>query len=126
MKRLAICLCLALGLPATATAADLLESYTAFLSSNDHYNSRGQRLTRAWQIIRQDRANFHRFGTGDNADEWDSFFASQENRAIAERMVRDGRIQPSAARRIVNEEVTIRVDIYGHGSQGSYLDITVY
>ena len=39
-----------------AQAQQLLESYTALLSWNDHYNSNGQRLTEPWQIIRQDRA----------------------------------------------------------------------
>ena len=55
-------------------AQQLLESYTAFISTNDLYNSNGQRLRQPWQIIRQDRANYHRFGTGDPQDQWDSFF----------------------------------------------------
>ena len=45
-------------------AQTLVESYVAFLSEADHFNSNGQRLTSAAAIIRQDRANFHRFGRG--------------------------------------------------------------
>ena len=53
----------------------LLESYVALLSERDHFNSSGQRLTTAAAIIRQDRANFHRFGLRDPGDEDDTFFA---------------------------------------------------
>lgn len=90
----------------------LLESYTAFLGPSDHFNSRGARLTEPWQIIRQDRANFHRFGIRDQGDEGDTFFASAGNRARMERMIMNGRIEPSAAMRIINGNVWIRVDIY--------------
>jgi hypothetical protein len=38
------------------------------LSEQDHLNSNEQRLTTAAAIIRQDRANFHRFGLRDPAD----------------------------------------------------------
>lgn len=90
----------------------LLEEYVAYLGEDDHYNSRGARLTEPWQIIRQDRANYHRFGIRDRGDEGDSFFGSTKNRARMERMILNGRIERSAARRIVNERVWIRVEVY--------------
>ena len=61
-------------------AQQLLESYVAELSERDHFNSAGQRLTTAAAIIRQDRANFHRFGLRDPGDEDDKFFADEGNR----------------------------------------------
>lgn len=90
----------------------LLESYTAFLGPDDHFNSRGARLTEPWQIIRQDRANFHRYGIRDAGDQGDAFFASAANRARMESMIMNGRIEPAAAVRIINGNVWIRVDIY--------------
>ncbi len=90
----------------------LLEEYSAFLGNADHYNSRGKRLTKPWQIIRQDRANFHRFGIQDDGDQWDGFFADKANRGRMERMIMNGRIERSAARRIINSNVWIRVEIY--------------
>ena len=59
-------------------AQQLVESYQALLSERDHFNSDGQRLTTAAAIIRQDRANFHRFGLRDAGDENDDFFCRRE------------------------------------------------
>lgn len=126
MRFVAICLAMLLSLPAAGHAQQLLESYTAFLSSRDHYNSNGQRLTQFWQVIRQDRANFHRFGKRDPQDEWDSFFGSMENRARAEQMILGGQTEPGFASYVVNNEVMIRVDIYGYGSTGTYINVTAY
>ena len=107
-------------------AQQLLESYTAFLSQNDHYNSNGQRLTEPWQIIRQDRANFHRYGTGDPQDGWDSFFGSFNNRARAEQMLLHGYISPQARNAIVNGQVMIRVEIWGQGGTGTSIRVDVF
>ena len=83
------------------------------------------RLTNAAAIIRQDRANFHRFGIRDEADQWDSFFSSMENRAIAERMLNNGSSSYSAEQAIVNGPVLVHVQIYGRGSTGTSLNVTV-
>lgn len=90
----------------------LLETYVAFLGTDDHYNSRGARLSEPWQIIRQDRANFHKFGIRDRGDESDRFFSSIANRGRMERMILNGYIDPNAAWRIVNDNVWIRVEVY--------------
>lgn len=99
------------GAPAPVKA-QVLESYTAFIGPNDVFNSRGARLTEPWQIVRQDRANYHRFRVRDNGDQGDSFFASANNRARMEQLIRSGHIDGNAARQIVNGNVWIRVDIY--------------
>ena len=125
MRALFLALGLAL-LAGAASAQQLLETYVAEISPNDHFNSNGQRLTQPWQIIRQDRANFHRYGAGDAGDEWDSFFASADNRAAAERMIMDGYISPQAARDIVNGNPIVVVEVWGYGDTGTYLNIDVY
>src|ERR1700748_1595566 len=53
--------------PVSAHAQELIESYTALLSEADHFNSGGQRLPSATAIIRQDRANYYRYGVRDTA-----------------------------------------------------------
>jgi len=116
---------LAAAIIATPVRAQVLvESYTAFLSEADHFNSNGQRLTSAAAIIRQDRANFHRFGRGDPGDEGDRFFASIDNRAALERMLERGRASPAAINAIVNRTPLIRVDIY-RGGDGPFIRVTV-
>lgn len=127
--RLFVSLVLALGLVTTAeraAAQDLVGSYVAYIGSDDLYNSRGSRLTEPWQILRQDRANFHRFGISQRGDEWDAFFGDIDNRAIMERMVMRGSIDPRAARDIVQGGATVVVNIYGYGSRGEYVRVTVY
>lgn len=109
---------------APARADDLVESYSAGLSEADHFNSNGQRLTSPAAIIRQDRANFHRFGVRDPDDEGDSFFSSQENRALMERLIERGRISASARKRIVNGTPYVTVEIYA-GPGGDYVNIEV-
>ncbi|PSJ53797.1 hypothetical protein C7I85_27785 [Mesorhizobium soli] len=103
----------------------LLESYIAYIGPQDLYNSRGIRLTEPWQILRQDRANFHRYGKADRADQYDSFFADERNRAAKEVMLMRGTIQARAARDLVSGGAMILVEIYGRGSVGEYIDVSV-
>lgn len=125
--------CMVLAAPAAFAQSSIsgggglsvVETYHAFLSARDHYNSNGVRLTQPWQIIRQDRANFHRFGRADEGDQWDSFFASATNRARMESMLRRGSISARAASAIVNREVWVRVQILGHGRTGTAVRVTV-
>lgn len=110
-----------------ATAQYLVGSYVAVIGREDLYNSRGVRLTEPWQILRQDRANYHRFRIRHYGDTGDNFFSSIENRAIMERMVRRGRINRRAAQVLVNgwsDEVL--VEIYGRNGRGDYVEVTVY
>ncbi|MDD7972366.1 hypothetical protein [Roseinatronobacter alkalisoli] len=120
---LALLLVLQSGIPAQAQT--LIESYRAYIGKEDLFNSNGQRLTQPWQILRQDRANYHRFGISHPGDEWDGFFGDAGNRAIMERMLQNGRIDPSAARALVAGGTTVRVDIYGRNGRGEALQIYV-
>jgi len=117
LKRILMAMSLAttVFLPVSAQAqGPLLEVYTAFLGPADHFNSRGARLTAPWQVIRQDRANFHRYGVRDPGDQNDRFFASVANRGRMERMILNGYIDPNAGWRIVNQNVWIRVEVYAN------------
>lgn len=108
----------------SANADRLLEAYTAYIGPHDLVNSSGQRLTQPWQIIRQDRANYHRFKLRDEWDENDAYFASADNRAAMENMIRRGSITREASSDIVNGGALIHVEIYGQGKTGSSVQIT--
>jgi hypothetical protein len=110
---------------APASAAELIASYNAWLSRADHYNSQGQRLTSAAAIIRQDRANFHKYGIQDPGDESDSYFDNVNNRALLEQMLNDGTSDPGVLRQIVNSNVRIHVDIYRSKHHGDYVIVTL-
>ena len=116
----------ALFAAATPVRADeLIESYNAFLSRADHYNSYGTRLTSAAAIIRQDRANFHKFGVQDPGDENDNYFDNVNNRAILERLLNDGTSEPGVLRTIITREVSIHVSVYRSDHRGDYVIVTL-
>jgi len=106
----------AIALAAIATPASAqhgpLGHYTARLGAADHFNSSGERLRSVAAILRQDRANFHRFGRADPEDQGDRFFASANNRAAFEQMIARGRMNEAARYVIVNGEPLVHVDIY--------------
>ncbi len=102
----------------------LLDSYVAYVGEDDLYNSSGKRLDQPWQIIRQDRANFHRFGIRDRLDENDGFFASSANRDAMERMLARGTISNSARRAIVGGGAVIQVDVLSANGR-DWVEVTV-
>ncbi len=82
MKSLSFVLTLMLGMvPAMASAESLLFEYYATLSPRDTYNSSGQPLNDVCAIVRQDRANVHKFGNPDS-DTPDKFFTTSSRRAM--------------------------------------------
>ncbi|MCV3764332.1 hypothetical protein [Rhizobium sp. TRM95796] len=105
-------------------ADDVLDEYNAYIGEDDLYNSNGERLREPWQIIRQDRANFHKYRVRQSGDESDSYFSSVDNRAAAERMVRSGTITREARRLLLNGDVMINVKVM-EGDDGVYLKINV-
>lgn len=107
-----------------ASAQQLIGSYTARLSAQDHFNSRGARLNSAAAIIRQDRANFHEFGVTDEEDWSDEFFVLKRNRDLLERYLANGRADPGVLNAIVNGTPLIRVDIYRDGG-GHFIRVTL-
>ncbi|WP_259772810.1 hypothetical protein [Aliiroseovarius crassostreae] len=108
-----------------AMADELIGAYRAYIGKADLTSSKGARLREPWQVLRQDRANYHRFGVSQSGDEWDPFFGSIDNRAIMEQMVKNGSIDPKAARNLVQGGATVYVRIYGRGSLGTSVQVSV-
>lgn len=106
-------------------SAHIIESYRAYIGHDDLYNSKGERLTQPWQIIRQDRANYHVYRRRDRGDQGDRFFSLPYNRQRLEAMLASGTIADDAANLIVGGNVRIKVDIYGRGDVGEWVDVHV-
>jgi hypothetical protein len=119
------CLVLTLLLTSAPALADrLIERYVARLGPEDHFNSSGERLSSPALIVRQDRANYHKYGVRDPEDESDSFFQNAGNRELLQEFLDRGRTTPSAYRMIVNGQPLIRVSIYRRRG-GDYVDVDV-
>jgi len=93
-------------------AAQYIGSYTARISQQDHYSSRGLPLTEAAEILQQDRANYYRFGRADSEDTGAGYFASRRHRASFGRMLRHGSISRELSREIRYGSPLVRVNIY--------------
>ena len=114
------------GLGSAAQAQNVIGTYVAYIGQQDLFNSNGARLTAPWQVLRQDRANYHRFGIAQNGDEWDPFFGDANNREAMEQMIMRGYMDPQAARDIMAGGATVVVTIYGSGNVGDYVNVDVY
>jgi hypothetical protein len=68
----------------TYPGARLVVGYVADIQEQDLYSSSGARLQKAAQVMRQDRANVHKFGLGSEMDTHDGFFRSSSNRTLLE------------------------------------------
>ncbi len=96
-----------------AMADQFLGSYVARISSSDHYASDGYPLDTAAQMVRQDRANFHRFGIRDPEDDSDPWFRTAGARARFEQMLNRGGAMSGATRSaIANGEPLVEVEVY--------------
>ena len=106
-----------------AQADDMLGSYVARMSERDHQASDGYALDSAAQIVRQDRANWHKFHRRDRDDQGDEWFESNDQRADLQRMLeRPGAMSASTKRAIVNGEPLIQVDVYENSVRVSILE----
>ena len=96
-----------------ASADEFLGTYIARISANDKQASDGYRLDTAAQMVRQDRANWHKFGSGDPEDENDAWFGSTSARARLERMLgKPGAMSQATRRAIARGEPVIEVQVY--------------
>ncbi|GAB4267064.1 MAG: hypothetical protein Kow0013_16630 [Pararhodobacter sp.] len=109
-----------------ATAQTYVGSYSAWIGGQDLYNSRGTRLWEPWQIIRQDRANFHRFNLRDSNDGGDPWFADANARAQLEQAVMNAGLQPSQRQQIVNGGVMVQVDLFGWPGRITSANVQVF
>lgn len=113
------------GLPRPASAQEVVASYAAYIGDRDLFNSNGERLSTPAQVLRQDRANYHRFGVAQAGDEWDPVFGSVDNRAAMESMVNAGSIEPNAAQILMNGGAMVVVQVFGSGGVGTSVQVTV-
>lgn len=109
---LAISLCLLSGAMCLAQEKPIAV-YKTRLGEQDHFNSKGKELKSAAGIIRQDRANYHRFQKRDPQDEYDPVFSDKDNRAQMEDMLggEDG-IPPKIRNNILHGTPLIEVTVY--------------
>ena len=106
-------------------ASTAMGSYVAYIGEDDLYNSSGTRLTQPWAILRQDRANFHKFGLSQPGDTSDPLFGNAANRESMERLLRNGSISGDARARITQGGASVRVQVYGQGGKAQRVDVTV-
>ena len=98
-----------------ASADEFLGSYMARISNRDHMASDGYPLGSAAQMVRQDRANWHKFGSGDAEDQGDDFFGTTAARARLEKLLlRNGAIDRATQRAIVNGQPVVEVEVYAN------------
>ncbi len=108
-----IAMVLALLVPTTGLAQGrVLADYTARISEQDKVNSVGDRLETAPAILRQDRANYHRFEQPDAEDEGDDVFDDRHERGRFERLMSRGIVRPDTARAIISGTPLVRVTVY--------------
>lgn len=102
-----------LALAGAAQADQFLGSYIARISDNDHQASDGYALDTAAQMVRQDRANWHKFGSGDDEDQADDWFDSKASRTRLESMLNKGSAMSARTRSAIeNGEPVVQVDVY--------------
>lgn len=102
-----------------AFASNYLCNYTARISEEDKYNSKGTYLgngytnTAVANILRQDRANVYVYPAyADSEDEHDCAFADKDARATMQRFLSVGNIPTYAKRAIVDNNPLLSVDVY--------------
>lgn len=126
MKKLLACLGIA-ALCSTSAYAEYLCSYTAYISDGNKYNSNGVSVIKgvnknsAAQVLRQNRADVHRFGVGTFGDTEDCYFDSIETRNQLPQMLNRGNISKSTIRQIINGNPLLQVDVYS-----TYIDVKPY
>ena len=110
----------------TRAPLKLAGQYKAFLYGPDHTSASGARLDQAWQVLQQDRANYHERDVRQDADQGDPLFASAANRDRIEDMVANGNMTEASARKIVDGNVLVAVDVYTRDGEPARLDVSVY
>ena len=110
----------------TRAPLELAGQYRAFLYGPDHEASTGGRHTEAWQVLREDRLNYHARNIRQEDDADDPIFDDAANRERIEMMVANGNLTEQSARRIVEGNVLVAVDIYTRDDEPTRLDVSVY
>lgn len=109
-----------------AQAQSVIAEYSAYIGAADLTNSNGGRLSQPWQVIRQDRANVHRFGISQPGDDFDPIFGDFNARGQLEQLIRSGFISGTASDAILRGDVRLRVRVYGFGVTPSRVEVDVW
>ncbi|MGE0501600.1 MAG: hypothetical protein AB7I79_08010 [Rhizobiaceae bacterium] len=105
-----------LALAAGQSQADqLLGTYVARISDRDHHASDGYLLDTAAQMVRQDRANVHKFGWVDAEDDDDPWFGTANARARFEKLLnKSGAMNAATRKAIAGGEPIVKVDVFAN------------
>ena len=108
----AIIMCAWLSALPAAAGDQPLEVYRARLSETDHQNSKGAQLKSAAGIVRQDRANYHKFKKRDAEDQPDELFGERQNRDRMEEMLLAGSFAADVKKAILEGAPLVEVRIF--------------
>lgn len=125
LRALLLAVAVALVSAVPAMADQEIGGYWAYIGRADLFNSKGQRLTTAVQVLRQDRANVHRFGIMQRGDEWDPYFGSFRAREAIPVLVRNGSIGPRARSVLLNGRGRVYVHVYAQSGVLTRLRVTL-
>lgn len=104
-----ILFCLIVVMSPEQAHANCNVNYKTTISNVDRQNSKGIRLRTVGAILRQDRANFHRFNLRDPGDEYDSVLWNSKLRVDFESAVNNRLPSPIDAKILGNEEIKLDI-----------------
>ncbi len=112
MKKLLLTVAIFFSSSSALSASYLIDIYYARISERDHYSSSGLYLRDISAILRQDRANYHKFYKRDREDTSDSFFSSKRNRGKLRYLLRYGYISERTEEAILYRNPLLKIRIY--------------
>ena len=116
MLRYAIPFLFALASPVAAEEF-IVDQYFAYIGGADLSNSSGASLGDAASVLRQDRANVHRFGISQTNDEIDGIYIDSDSRAEMPALIAaKGSISAADSRAIMGGGVLVSVTTYSNGN----------
>jgi hypothetical protein len=114
---------------ATSKGQDYSALYEARLSAQDHTSSDGSKLTDVASILRQDRANYHKFKKRDAEDQSDAFFSSAKNRELIDSYFKnvysDNPMSAKDKQAILNGTPLVRVSLVDGIKNEKFLSVEV-
>jgi hypothetical protein len=103
--------------------------YEARLSAQDHTSSDGSKLADVASILRQDRANYHKFKKRDSDDQSDAFFSSAKNRELIDSYFKnvysDNPMSAKDKQAILNGTPLVRVSLVDGIKNEKFLSVEV-
>ncbi|MGF0538892.1 peptidoglycan-binding domain-containing protein [Agrobacterium sp. ES01] len=109
-----------------AFSQQLIDRYEAVIGKEDRVNSKGVPLSGLAAFLRQDRANFHRFGIRQSGDTQDSYFSNPANRETFPALVNNGILEPDAVQAIIGGTMQpLIVYIYGRNGRADSLRVAL-